>query len=323
MWALLQRCIVLGAAVSPRFPFTACLMLFCLSAAGETASPLRGLDDMELSASNEIQLLYEPFSGLPASETFTLEIRNRSSREPEPEELDKQYELRISPSSGFDFRLSAASEGEVPLSLMAVDSFAFEQRNGAYIHSIGYSVLSDKNTQLGYTVIIPAHVWASPGSYAVSLDIVLVNALDDSDVLASTTVDVLATVNPKLQANLAGQVSSFEEGVDVAIVDFGALETGESKRLFIQVRGNSPALISLSSENQGAMVHNVNPKWRVDYSVTVDGQSSDLSSPLELERPIKRNFRGSAYPMDITVGDVTGRFAGKYQDVITIDVNPL
>ncbi len=299
-----------------------CLVMFRNAAAEPVAASL-GLDEIELSVNDEVRFVYEPFSGLPSNETFSLEIKNRSSREAESAELNKQYDIRLRPSTGGDVKLISASNGELPLNVVASDSPALAQRNGAYIHSIGYSALSGKHIQLDYALIIPEHIWASPESYSLSFDIALVNTLDDSDVLALAVIDVFAIVNPKLQANLAGQVSSFEEGVDVAIVDFGTLETGESKRLFIQVRGNSPALISLSSENQGAMVHSLNPKWRVDYSVIVDGQISDLSSPLELKRSVKRNFRGSAYPMDINVGDVMGRFAGKYRDVITIDVNPL
>lgn len=291
--------------------------------ASEPVSADLGLQEVELSAPSALQMLYEPFSGLPAMANMRLDIRNVSQRQAEPEELNKRYELRIATEQNSAFNLALGTDGVLPFTVTATDAFAFEQREQFYLHSIAYGVGSPKLMQLSYRVLIPEHIWAASGTFTRTLEISLVNVVDKSDVLASTTLEVSALVNAKLQTNLAGQVSSFEEGVDVAIVDFGTLETGETKRLFIQVRGNAKALISLTSENRGQMVHTLNPKWKVNYSITVDGQFSELSSPLEIERPVKRNFSGSAYPMDITIGDVKNSFAGKYRDVITIDVNPL
>lgn len=92
--------------------------------------------------------------------------------------------------------------------------------------------------------------------------------------------------------------------------------------MFIQVRGNAPANIKVSSENDGRMKHEEREDTYVDYSVVVDGESSTLESPLELQRIVASDLEGSAYPMTVTIGNVDSSYAGAYQDLITIDVSP-
>ena len=56
----------------------------------------------------------------------------------------------------------------------------------------------------------------------------------------------------------------------------------------------------------------------------LDGASVDLSgSSTSLNRSPPISLDGINYPMNLQIGDITGRPAGEYQDTLTINVAPL
>jgi len=105
-------------------------------------------------------------------------------------------------------------------------------------------------------------------------------------------------------------------------MDFGVLQTGESQQIFLQIRGNVPARIHLSSENSGKMRQQENSNFTVDYTVNLDGQEHSLLTPVSIARDIERSLHGTKFPMRVVIGDVAGKFSGVYRDIIYVDISP-
>lgn len=280
--------------------------------------------DLQAEIQSGVQILYAPFSGQSAIGSVNLRIIPATSVDEEPDsgttDVAKSYGIRFTPSDQGVFEVATANNESIPFSITSNNAEPFEFANNNYLHFAGLNQRSD--IEFSYDILIAESIWAAAGTYSAFLNVDIVNLSDPRDILISRMLEVTVVVEPKLQTNLAGQIGSFEDGVDIATIDFGVFETAEQKQIFIQVRGNAKAVISLNSENNGTMVHSVNKQWTVDYSVEVDGETSTLEVPMQLQREVAKNFRGSSYPMTVIVGDVNSSFAGKYRDVITIEVSP-
>ncbi len=306
-------------------------LIFCFTAPMVSLAKEIAGSSLELTGPGGLSFLYDPFSGQAGDQSIELAIEALLSSQPSTRDAttvssssiaNQWFNLRIRPAGSKQFDLVSDNGTKLPLEVSSSAKQRLSFQNGHYIDFINFSNQQEGTLKLSYKFSIKPSVWAAPGSYKKLVLVELVNANNPEEIMVTKTLDIVATVEPKLQTNLAGQIGSFDNGVDVAIMDFGSLKTGASKKVFIQVRGNSKAMITLSSENKGVMKHSINPKWYVDYTVNVDGETSSLESPMRVERPVAKNFRGSAYPMQVTIGDVTKSFSGKYSDIITIDVNP-
>ena len=60
----------------------------------------------------------------------------------------------------------------------------------------------------------------------------------------------------------------------------------------------------------------------IPYAVDLDGQPVDLTTVWSRIVDPPRNLQGLSLPMSLTLGEVAGRVAGRYADLITIDVSP-
>lgn len=134
-----------------------------------------------------------------------------------------------------------------------------------------------------------------------------------------------AVVEARAQVNIAGTSGSFGTPFALDRIDFGTLATGASRNAIVQVRATSPVSITVGSQNQGKLKHKVlTTDAGVPYAMQLDGASVDLSgSSTSLNRSPPISLDGINYPMNLQIGDITGRPAGEYQDTLTINVAPL
>ena len=288
------------------------LILVCSNAVAETL--------YELTMPASLHISYAPFSGQAAAETFQLNIAPISVDEDLSGE-SRLLLLRIKPIDTAEF-VATGEQSKLPLWLSSSGGAKLEAINLGYEQRLLLDAQLLEPLKLDYTLTVSESHYADPGLYELSLDVELLDAITEElvSVIRNLTVEVVVT--PKLQTNIAGASGRYENGVNFAVMNFGTLETGESKRVFIQVRGNAQANIRISSENNGQLKHKERKDAYVDYSVSVDGVFSSLESPLFLERSVAKSLQGSAYPMVVTIGDVDESFSGVYQDIITVDVSP-
>ncbi len=296
------------------------LMWFASALNAQTAGP--ALVPLEVRAPSVVQFEYDPFSGLPSSESFSVEVHNLSPGDSDFDELAQQQAiLSIQPLDAASFNLVGQTL-QLPVELVSNNQPSFTRVEQGYAGAILLSPEDSPSSVSEFTINLPESLYADAGGYTLDLEISLLDALSNEPIVASRLMTVEVSVVQKLQTNIAGTKGRYEDGANFAVIDFGELQTGEEQQVFIQVRGNTDANITVSSENNGKMLNKENPKLYVDYTVDVDGQVSDLEAPLVLARTLAKDLQGSAYPMKVTIGNVSKSFSGIYQDIISVDVSP-
>ena len=108
-----------------------------------------------------------------------------------------------------------------------------------------------------------------------------------------------------------------------ASIDFGEAVTGAAQRVFVNVWSNGSVAITLSSENQGVLRHETNPSLTpIGYSGDVRWPSLSIWERRSASGALRRSsLAGASYPFAVDVGHVAGHFAGRYKDVVTVNVD--
>lgn len=135
---------------------------------------------------------------------------------------------------------------------------------------------------------------------------------------------VLATI-PRAQMNIVGAAATFGEGARITQVDFGILETGASRRVFLQVRANGQARLSIASAHAGRLRRDEGSAEEegIGYSAQFDGAIVDLTRPWAAVIAPPHSIAGASLPLDLVLGTVGPRLAGRYADVLTIELSAL
>ena len=144
------------------------------------------------------------------------------------------------------------------------------------------------------------------------------------DLIEERTVRLQSQVASSVELSLVDSGGGFDGADTTQLLDFGLMSTGASLGFDLRVRTNDGYAVSMQSENSQVMEH-VLPSQpsTVPYTITVDGSSADLSSgsPVEVASGTgSTDAEGDSLPILVTLGDVTDRTAGNYQDLITITV---
>lgn len=136
---------------------------------------------------------------------------------------------------------------------------------------------------------------------------------------------VIVRSPPRAQLNITGASGSFGTGRTVSTVDFGAAETGATRRIFLQVRANTPSQIVVESANGGVLrrTSDADRTPPIPYEVALDGTVIDLSSMVVVPRDPPRTVDGESISMDFRLGTLGGQMAGRYEDEVTIEFSPL
>lgn len=280
----------------------------------------------ELRIEPSSRITYEPFSGLPGNEILAVHLdlsdaSEDSSNSPAQVNRNNRYRIKFRTENNLEF-LAVNNSFELPIALSPLQRpNGFRKFNNEFHQDLRTNGQRLRPQKLDFKLTVPESMYAEPGVYTLPIIVELVDILTDR-VFDSATINAEILVAIKLQTNIAG-TSDFSRGrVRVPVIDFGVLETAESRRVSIQVRGNTHARIRVKSDNQGRLQHTKERDLFVDYSVNVDGEDSSLERPLNLQRNVAKTIEGSAYPMTVTIGNLKGAFAGSYRDTITVEVRP-
>jgi hypothetical protein len=178
------------------------------------------------------------------------------------------------------------------------------------------------STQMEYRLSIPRGQEAAPtGPYRDTIELELY-ALDTSGRLSATplqatTLSISYAVARVLSVNIKGADA-------MATIGFGTLAKGQHRTIEIQARSNQRYQLDMESDHHGVLV--LTPKvpgqdWTVPYAATLGGQPLDLSgraSPLDY--PPTGPASDASHVLTVSIGDVGQKRAGRYEDVITIEI---
>lgn len=137
-------------------------------------------------------------------------------------------------------------------------------------------------------------------------------------ILATKSLSLGVNVLPSAVLGLSGQ---FTRVGGLATVDLGELAQGPSAvPLQIRVSSTRAYRLQLSSRNAGQLVLG-ETEWRVPYSVRLGETPLALTSVASFESTSAPTTTQSM-PLQFVIGDVAGRRAGTYKDVLTISIAP-
>jgi hypothetical protein len=125
-----------------------------------------------------------------------------------------------------------------------------------------------------------------------------------------------------IPAAVMGLKGQFQRTDGVARIDLGELAPGPrplTASLYVLSTGGYR--VSVRSANDGRLRLGVSD-WYVDYALGVGDRRMDLSSPESFEI-VSRLARADEYPLSVQIGEVAGRRAGDYTDVLTFTVAAL
>lgn len=257
-----------------------------------------------------VSIPYEPFSANDALGELRIRVENSG---------DESCEARLYVRP-LDGAFHLAGSGGATLEWRFRDSASSSAHAGEAGPFVAHVAGGDAE-EIAIPIAAPAGQIVPRGAYTTDLEIRAEDA-------AGAPVDV-RRANPSITADVSARVLMSISGVRwgprglaPAGIDFGQLETGETGRVFVNVWANSSVTVMLSSQNGGRMLNLENPALPgIDYAARFDGAAVSLASGAILQRAPPLRTEGASYELAITVGDVSNRYAGRYQDIISVTVN--
>jgi hypothetical protein len=172
-------------------------------------------------------------------------------------------------------------------------------------------------TPLTIRLSVPMGQLVSRGNYRALTELQLVEVgAPNRTIIATLPLDVTILVLPVVALSFSGT----DRGSSNARVDFGQLETGETRQVGFLALSNGGYRLGVQSENGGVLRHQ-RLDATIDYRLQIDGETVDLSGETNLDFD-ESNRRLARHRADITIGQVDGRPAGRYADTVTVRIRP-
>lgn len=289
------------------------LALTALAAAWLWSSAVQACDLAVTQAPPPIRIDYNPFAiGSPAG-PLDVKFQNRG---------EAACDLRLSFTDDAGQEATQVVMGGVALQFRPRESSGVTQapaQPGVFLFILAEGATGE--AQLDAAALRDAV--AEAGEYAVDLKLIVKDAAGQA-LIAPIPVRLVLSATPRAQLNLAGAAGVFGSGSSVEVIDFGEAVTGATRQIFVQVRANARSTLTIKSEHSGVLQRTevVEGAPSIPYAVDLDGQPVDLTAVWSRIVDPPRNLQGLSLPMTLTLGEVAGRAAGRYADLITIDVSP-
>jgi hypothetical protein len=281
-----------------------------LVALGAAAGPVVA---QTLSMERTAHVDYDPFSGLDGLGAMVFAVTV-----PPGGESGSAW-LIIQPHGGVRFE-AAGPSGRLEIHVEPPRAVPAPGGEGV---AQGLELVPGRTDLINVDLRLPSGQYADPGPYEARFDVILLEAETGAELDRLEDVRTIVESLARAQVNIAGSSGAFDPQTTIPVIDFGTLESGERREVFVQMRANAPSLVTLSSDNQGRLAHVDHPdQHAVDYSIVFDGASSDLRAPLTVLRHAPRSLAGTSFPLEIIIGDASGAPAGAYRDYLRVDVRP-
>lgn len=156
------------------------------------------------------------------------------------------------------------------------------------------------------------------GLYSQNITLIAQSRQHD-EVLATRPLVIGINVLPSAVLGLSG---SYRRNGGQALVDLGELKEGPAKvPLQIRVSSTRAYRLDLSSKNAGQLM-STDAAWSIPYKIGVGDTMLSLSSNATYISTNRQPTNNDALPLQFVIGDVRGKRAGQYSDVVTISIAP-
>lgn len=268
----------------------------------------------------------------------------RLAGEPAPVRLDYDPFAISHPPGRLDFELLNAGDAscQVDLRLLNADGQAlrtlylegtrldFRPRDGGPTDTT--SVESDRfplsvpaggSALVQFDVVVTGDVVPDAGEHHAALRIEI-GPLGGEPLVRLGPIEVVLASPPRAQLNIAGAAGAFGSTSSVEVIDFGEARGGAVKRAFLQVRANTEARLTFSSENGGSLrrLDADDDEPGIDYLVTLDGGPIDLRREAKRDIDPPRTMAGQSLHLDFELGPTSARRSGRYEDLLMVSIDP-
>lgn len=182
-----------------------------------------------------------------------------------------------------------------------------------------------KRTRLALDMVVVHDAVVQAGEHLTELTLEVRDNGAPSALSSAVPVKLILVSAPRAQMNIAGAAGDFGTGSPVTTVDFGMLKSNVSRRVFLQVRANSQARLTIDSQNLGHLKIKDGPKsdGGIAYEALLQDKPVDLTGHWEriLEPP--RTIAGTSIPLDLRLNAIGNHIAGSYSDVLTIELSSI
>lgn len=180
-----------------------------------------------------------------------------------------------------------------------------------------------KRTRLSIEGLVTQDAVALAGDYATDLTLELRDPGAAATHAAPMPVHVLFATMPRAQMNIVGAAGTFGEGPSIARVDFGILASKATRRVFLQVRANGRARLTIDSANSGRLVREGGKEPGIPYTARLVDDPVDLTQHWEKAIDLPRTVGGASLPFDLMLEEIGANIAGSYSDVLTLQLSAI
>ena len=283
------------------------------AAALATSAAAQACDQAVLDGPPTVRIEYNPFDIGPSSAGLDVSMENRG---------DAACDLRMSFTDDVGMEVTSVVLGNVGVQFRPREASGVQMAD-VQTAVFQYQLPAGAKGQAQFDAAVVQGAVADAGEYGVNLRLVL-KTTDGQPIGAPIPVRLILQATPRAQLNLAGAAGAFGTGSSVEVVDFGQAAEGLTRRIFLQVRANTMATVSIVSQHGGVMqrVEEAPNATALPYTVELDGDDVDLSVLWTKQIDPPRTLAGISIPMTFILGPVAGAMEGRYADVLTIDISP-
>lgn len=139
------------------------------------------------------------------------------------------------------------------------------------------------------------------------------------EIMAAKPVTLILEVKSSILIGLTGR---FTRENSVPTINLGELtQSSRDPGVQVYVRSSGPYRMTVSSKNGGELRHEL-PGWKIDYGMRMGSQVIDLTREHQIVVP-QLQIHADDYPLFFSIGDTTGRRAGRYSDIISFTVSAI
>ncbi|MHC3925699.1 hypothetical protein [Brevundimonas naejangsanensis] len=260
-----------------------------------------------------VRIEYNPFAIGPSAGALDVGLENRG---------EAACDVRMSFTDDIGLEVTSVVLGNVGVQFRPREASGVQMAD-VQTAVFQYQLPAGAKGQAQFDAAVVQGAVADAGEYGVNLRLVMKTA-DGEPIGAPIPVRLILQATPRAQLNLAGAAGAFGTGSSVEVVDFGEAIAGVTRRIFLQVRANTLATVSIASQHGGVMhrVEEAPNAPTLPYTVELAGDDVDLSALWTKQIDPPRTLAGISIPMTFVLGPVAGAMEGRYADVLTIDISP-
>ncbi len=273
---------------------------------------------VELSkADDRVTIDYDPFQAGAAGKEINFILNNPSS-------VACQLVLQVSerdslPSFDYEF----ASTG-VTFELRSSENqtdLVRSRADGAFDISLEPSV----SREYTLNAVITEDAVAAASDHLLEMEFKVLDLGSSANTLVTWQSDLILESLPRAQVNLSGTTGAYGKVGSMSSVDFGIAKKNAERLVYVQLRANTPANLSVFSENHGALIHTEKGSEAptIKYSVALGDEDLDLNKTYNKTFDLPKTYEGESFPMTIRLGDPKGAMAGRYSDTLIFEFSPL